>query len=67
MKDEVLRILQRTGFAAEIGLENLFPVKTRAVGAIYRKLDSEICRHCTARIFRECHTSLPNGEPRAAA
>jgi len=67
MKDEVLRIMQRTGFAAEIGLENLFPVRTRAVEVIYRKLDPEICRHCTARIFRECHAALPNGEPRAAA
>ncbi len=67
MKDEALRILQRTGFAGEIGLENLFPVKTRAIAAIYRKLDPEICRHCTARIFRECHSTLPNGEPRANA
>ena len=65
MKDEVLRILQRAGYAAEIGAENMFPVKTRAVSAIYRKLDSDICRHCTARIFRECHAALPNGEPRA--
>ena len=67
MKDEVLRILQRAGYAAEIGVENMFPVKTRAVSAIYRKLDSDICRRCTARIFRECHAALPNGEPRAAA
>jgi SulP family sulfate permease len=67
MKDEVLRTLRRAGYATEIGEENLFPVKTRAVSAIYRKLDPEICRHCTARIFRECHAALPNGEPRAAA
>ncbi len=65
MKDEALRILQRAGYAAEIGAENMFPVKTRAVGAIYPKLDPEICRHCRVRIFNECHARLPNGEPRA--
>ncbi|MBI2293990.1 MAG: SulP family inorganic anion transporter [Betaproteobacteria bacterium] len=67
MKDEALRILQRAGYAAEIGEENIFPVKTRAVSAIYRRLDSDICRKCTARIFRECHIALPNGEPRTTA
>ncbi|MEK7835583.1 MAG: SulP family inorganic anion transporter, partial [Pseudomonadota bacterium] len=67
LKDEALRILQRAGYAAEIGGENIFPVKTRAVSAIYRKLDSGICRNCTVRIFRECHVALPNGEPRGAA
>ena len=67
LKDEVRRTLQRAGYAAEIGEENIFPVKTRAVSAIYRKLDSDICRHCTARIFGECHAALPNGTPRTAA
>jgi SulP family sulfate permease len=47
----------------EIGEENLFPVKSRPVAEIYRKLDSGICRSCRARIFRECHIALPNGEP----
>lgn len=65
LKDEVRRTLERAGYAAEIGEQNIFSVKTRTVGAIYRKLDSNICRHCTARIFRECHATLPNGEPRA--
>ena len=35
------------------------------IGFIYPKLDSEICRNLRVRIFRECQTSLPNGEPRA--
>ena len=67
MKDEARQILERAGYAAEIGEENMFPVKVRAVNAIYRRLDSEICRNCSARIFRECHVALPNGEPRGAA
>ena len=47
-----------------IGKDNIFPVKARAVGFIYAKLDVEICRTCPVQIFRECKTSLPNGEAR---
>ncbi len=64
MKDAVRAFLTRGGYLEDIPEEQLFPVKTRPIPAIYRRLDSEICRHCTARIFRECHTALPNGEPR---
>lgn len=67
VKDAVRELLARGGYLREIGEENLFPVKSRPVAAIYRKLDSEICRNCKARIFRECHVSLPNGEPVKAA
>lgn len=62
-KDTVRELLARGGHLRDIGKENLFPVKSRPVSAIYRKLDPEICRKCRARIFRECHVSLPNGEP----
>lgn len=67
MKDAVHAFLKRGGYLEDIPEENLFPVKTRPVATIYRQLDSEICRHCTVRIFRECHVALPNGEPRATA
>ncbi len=63
MKDAVQELLARSGHLGEIGEENLFPVKSRPVADIYRKLDSQICRSCRARIFRECHIALPNGEP----
>jgi SulP family sulfate permease len=65
MKDAVRRLLVRGGHLADIGEESLFPVKSRPIAAIYRRLDPEICRRCTVRIFRECHIDLPNGEPRA--
>ena len=66
-KDEVRSVLDRGGYTEEIGVQNLFPVKTRAIGATYPHLDSNICRNCNVRIFRECHISLPNSEPRTAA
>jgi SulP family sulfate permease len=63
MKDGVRALLARGGYLANLGEENLFPVKSRPISAIYPKLDPEICRHCRVRIFRECHQRLPNGEP----
>lgn len=63
LKDEARRLLERGGYLAAIGPENIYPVKTRAVAAIYSRLDPEICRNCRARIFRECWIALPNGEP----
>ena len=61
---DVMALLTRGGYLSDVGKENIFPVKSRAVGFIYPKLDSEICRACERRIFRECKTTLPNGEPR---
>jgi SulP family sulfate permease len=60
-KDEVRRVLESSGHLDEIGEQNLFPVKTRAVHMIYPTLDPEICRTCRARIFPECHAGLPAG------
>jgi len=63
VKDAVRELLARSGCLGDIGEDNLFPVKSRPVAEIYRKLDSGVCRSCRARIFRECHIALPNGEP----
>ena len=57
-------LLGRGGYLQDIGTDNIFPARSRAVGFIYPKLDSEICRGCDRQIFRECRTALPNGEPR---
>ncbi len=67
LKDEVLRLLRRGGYLHDIGEENLFPVKSNAISAIYPKLDVAICRECKLRIFRECQTTLPDGTPRSSA
>ena len=64
VNDEVLKLLERGRYLEDIGKDNIFPVKARAVGFIYPNIDTEICRACPVQIFRECKTSLPNGEPR---
>ncbi|HSO08165.1 MAG TPA: SulP family inorganic anion transporter [Pelomicrobium sp.] len=64
LKQAALDLLRKGGYLQEIGEENAFPVKSHPVDSIYDRLDSEICRHCAARIFRQCHERLPNGEPR---
>jgi len=67
VNDDVMGLLNRGGYLNDIAQENIFPIKSRAVGFIYPKLDAEICRPCERQIFRECKTSLPSGEPRELA
>ncbi|MFN7086101.1 MAG: SulP family inorganic anion transporter, partial [Burkholderiales bacterium] len=64
VKDEVRRLLEQGGYIESLGRENFFAVRTRPISHIYPKLDTEICRYCKTRIFKECHERLPNGEPR---
>lgn len=64
MQNDVHDLLVKGEYMAEIGEDHCFPAKSRPIDAIYSKLDSEICRNCSARIFAPCHKILPNGEPR---
>jgi len=64
LKDAVRAFLGRGGYLRDIGEDHLLSPRDDVIGTIYRKLDPEICRHCTARIFRQCHVALPNGERR---
>lgn len=57
-------MMKRGGQIDAIGSENNFKHKGEALRTVYTRLDVEICRHCKARIFHECQTTLPNGEPR---
>jgi len=54
VKEGVCEPLKRGGYADEIGPENMFDSKTEAIRSIFHRLDPEVCRRCTARIFREC-------------
>ncbi len=57
-------MLHEGGQVEHVGQENIFANKGKAIAAVYPRLDSEICRTCTARIFTECDPALPNGEKR---
>jgi len=65
VKDEVRGLLERGGYLHALGADHLYPVRHRVIGTLYPRLDSAICRDCTARIFAECREYLPNGERRA--
>jgi SulP family sulfate permease len=54
VKDTVQEQLAESGALKEIGGANLFDSKTEAIAEIYRRLDRDACRTCSARVFREC-------------
>jgi SulP family sulfate permease len=58
------KMLKRGGQIDEIGEANIFPGKGDAMAAVYPRLDSAVCRRCTARVFLECQKVLPDGTPR---
>lgn len=64
LQQPVVETLERAGYLKEIGPENLFSVGQDVIAAIYPKLDSDVCRVCPTRIFRQCQDALPNGERR---
>jgi SulP family sulfate permease len=66
VRDAACDMLKRGGYQTDIGEGNVFAHKPDAIAGIYPRLNSDLCRTCTARIFRECQAQLPNGEPRAA-
>ncbi|MES2414439.1 MAG: SulP family inorganic anion transporter [Pseudomonadota bacterium] len=63
-RPEVIRMWQTTGFTRLLGPEHQFPDKRTAIATIFPKLNPQICRGCTARIFWECKSIPP---PEAAA
>lgn len=64
LRDATREMLRNGGYEADIGADNVFTQKPDAIATIYSRLDSETCRTCQSRIFRECHGKLPNGEAR---
>jgi SulP family sulfate permease len=64
LKDSVFLMLKSGGFIDDIGKANMFPMGPQVIPELYPRLDSEVCRRCKTRIFDECQTTLPNGEPR---
>jgi SulP family sulfate permease len=67
LQPAVVETLARAGRLDDIGRDHLYSIGQDVIGAIYPKLDSEVCRRCPTRIFRQCQGPLPNGEPRVDA
>ena len=65
-RPEVISMWRKTGFTRVLGPEHQFPDKFTAITTIFNKLDPDICRQCTARIFWECKTA-PGPEPTNSA
>jgi sulfate permease, SulP family len=64
IKPGVCEALTRGGFRDEIGAENMYSSKTDALHDIVaNKLDQDVCRHCTRRIFLECKDKPGPDEP----
>ena len=62
-RPEVIRMWRKTGFTDVLGPEHQFSDKFTAIATIFNQLDPEICRHCSARIFRECKTAPGADDP----
>jgi SulP family sulfate permease len=54
LKDEPMEMLRRSGVADEIGEDNFFRLGDDVFGILVGRLNAEVCRNCTARIFHPC-------------
>ncbi len=54
LRQPVRDYLDKSGFTAHIGKENMFETKLVALQTIYSKLDKNICQTCSTRVFNEC-------------
>ena len=61
-RPEVIGMWRKTGFTDLLGPEHQFGDKRSAIASIFTRLDRDICRSCTARIFTECQ-SVPSANP----
>ena len=62
-RPEVIAMWRTTGFTDVLGPEHQFADKFTAISTIFRHLDPEVCRHCSARIFWECKTAPGADDP----
>jgi SulP family sulfate permease len=61
IKHDVHDFLERGEYLEIIGSDHLFSTESKAISEIFDKLDRNICRLCTVRIFQECREqNLPD-------
>ena len=63
-RDKVYQFLKKSHKLDDIGVDAFFPARANWVKPIYSTLDTEVCSQCPYRIFPECQTHLPDGQPR---
>lgn len=62
LKESIYEFLRQGDYLKDFGEDAFFPVMTHVTGAIYWKLNPDICRTCKVRIFEECQLGiLPGG------
>jgi sulfate permease, SulP family len=66
LKAPVREVLEASGVMKALGAAQVHVAKADALRSIYAQLDAGICATCTARVFDECQTTLPDGRPRDA-
>ncbi len=54
LKASVYEYISRNCFVAKVGNKHFFDSKKDAIKSIYKKLDTDVCSTCTARVFSEC-------------
>jgi len=57
IKEETCARLKKSGMIEQIGPENVFESKTKAISTIISNLDPKICQRCDRRIFLECEAT----------
>ena len=63
-RDKVYQFLKKSHKLDDIGVDAFFPARANWVKPIYSTLNTEVCSQCPYRIFPECQTHLPDGQPR---
>lgn len=54
LRPQVRAFLERASVIDEIGADRIFDSRHQMIAEVFSRLDPEICRRCTARIFYEC-------------
>jgi SulP family sulfate permease len=54
LKASVYEYVSKNCFVAKVGKDNFFDSKKDAIKTIYKKMDSQLCKDCTAKVFTEC-------------
>jgi SulP family sulfate permease len=53
-KPQVEEALDAGGYLNDIGRDHLFASRGEAIEQVHKRLDPEVCRTCTRRVFTEC-------------